>query len=420
MYDLKNKTCIVWDRGSYVSIAERLAREFGRVQYYMPTASAYMTYNTGVVGTGIYGVERIYDFWANLAEADFIYFADCYDGSTAEFIRSFGKPVFSSGYGEQLELDRVGLLKHMEKIGLPTGQYEVLHGLDNLREYLKKNNDKYIKVSYIRGSFETRHHETYDLSRPWLDALEHEMGIVKQDIDFVCADPITPAIELGSDLICLNGIYAKKGIWGIEIKDLAYCCSFGEVAKFPRQILNVNDKLANTLLEFGYRGSLSTEIRVTKDGKGYLGDLTARSPEPPTPILMEMYSNYGEMAYGAALGEIVEPVTKMRYGAEVIITSEWANTEPQAIYFPESIRRFVKIKNHCIKNGTNYYVPCNNVEMSQIGALVFGGNDIGEIILEIKYMAKSIKGYDVKVNVESLDAAVGEIAKLKEFGIKNF
>ena len=39
--------------------------------------------------------------------------------------------------GEQLELDRPGSKKLFTKLGLPVGHYEVVHGMDNLRGYLK-------------------------------------------------------------------------------------------------------------------------------------------------------------------------------------------------------------------------------------------------------------------------------------------
>lgn len=52
-YNLKNKTVIVYDRGNYVEVAIRLAKEFGRVLYYMPSSSPFATFDSYVIGTGI-------------------------------------------------------------------------------------------------------------------------------------------------------------------------------------------------------------------------------------------------------------------------------------------------------------------------------------------------------------------------------
>jgi hypothetical protein len=419
-YDLSNKTILVYDRCSNVDVAIRLKREFGRVLYFAPTSSSYETFDIAVVGTGIPEIERIYDFWSILDEVDFFWFTDIYDGGVAEYLRKIGKLVFGSGYGEEMELDRIGLLEYLEKKGSPVGGYEVVKGLSNLREYLKGVTDKYIKIPKFRGEMETFHFENYDLAKPYLDAISHTMGLGQEDVEFIICDPINPAVEIGSDLFSINGKYASKGTWGIEIKDCGYVLTFMDYKDFPKQLIQTNNVLDPLLEEYNYCGPISTEVRVTKDGRGYLGDVTARQPQPPTSLQLEFYENIGEMAYGAAMGHVVQPVTKYKYGAQAIIYSDWAANEPQAIYFPEEIKNFVKIKNMCIRNGIYYYVPCNAVEMPQIGALVYPGATLDEAILEVKYMAKKVKGYDIQIKVEALDEATNQISQLKDYGITNF
>lgn len=415
--DLKDKTVIVYDRGNYVNIAQRLSKDFGRVMYYLPTSSPFPKFNMEVIGTGIEGVERIYDFWNNVQGADLIVFPDILDGCIVEYLRSTGKAVYGCGFGEDMELDKINLLEYCKQEGISTGNYKIISGIKTLREYLKENPDRYVKVNFIRGNIETFYSESYDLIEPYIDSLEHDLSPVKDTIAFIVCEPIKPAVEIGSDLIYVNGELPDKGMWGIEIKDSSYVGKVDDYENFPRPIIEVNKKLSKLTTELGFTGNISNEVRVTENGEAYLLDMTPRVPQPPGDLLMYMYKNFSEIVYGAANNNIVEPETDSRYGVQLILKSSWSEKEPMSVFVPEEIRPFFSLKRMMCKEGKFYYIPEDGVEMAEIGSLCFASNSLDDAILEIEAMSKKIKAFDIHCNVEALKKADADINKIISYKI---
>ena len=143
----------------------------------------------------------------------------------------------------------------------------------------------------------------------------------------------------------------------IERKDKSY---FGRLCAYdalPENVRKVNDALAGVISQYQYRQFFSTEIRE-KGSKAYLIDLTCRHPSPAGEVEMMMFENLAEILWEGADGRLVNPVTKFKYGAQIIIKSEWYSAgHYQPITFPEEIRPFVKIYNHCRIGGMDYAVP---------------------------------------------------------------
>ena len=54
-----DKTILISTQPLFVSLAERLSRDFGRVLLHVPLAGSFPTMNSGMVGTGIHGVEKV-------------------------------------------------------------------------------------------------------------------------------------------------------------------------------------------------------------------------------------------------------------------------------------------------------------------------------------------------------------------------
>lgn len=419
MEDLKQKTVMVIDYGNFFPVAERLARDFGRVLYYTPWEMAFPKYHNYVVGQNVPGVDRIYSIWEYYELTDLFFFCDLYMGSFQEWIRSQGKLVFGAGRGEEMEIYRDRMKSLQRSLGLPTNEYEVLRGIDGLREYLEDNDNKFIKTNLMRGHFESFHHETYELTKPLLDEWEHTLGIYKNEEIFIVEEPIEAVAEIGYDGFAIDGKFPDKAMFGIEVKDCAYCGVILDYDKLPKQLLEINKKLAPTFREYGYRGSYTNEVRLGIDRLGYLIDQTCRQPEPPTCLQLEIFENYPQMVWEIANGEVPVIKNKFRYGAQIIIKSDWARTEPQAVYFPAQYKNFVKLKNFAIRDGVCYYIP-QGVEMEEIGAVIGLGNTLDEAIEQAKTIAREVKGYCLECNVDGLGKVQEEIEKLKKAGIKAF
>ena len=415
MANLKDKTIIVYDYGFFIPVAERLAKDFGKVLYFCPYQNCLPTYNAQVIGYGIDSIERIDSLWNNLYRADMILFTDIFTGDLQTYLLEQGIPVCGSLMGEELEIFREDAKNILLEQGLSVGKYEVVNGLDELNEMLKKVDDRYVKMNaYLRGHMETWHHETYDLSKPILEGMAHELGVAKNMDTFNVEEPIEADIEIGYDGYCLNGMFPKKSLTGIEIKDEAYIGSFMDYDKLPKPIKETNDGMKEILEKYRYRGFYSTELRLNnEDDKAYLTDFTCRFPEPNTSLAIEAYNNFPDIVWGLAHGKLVEPKASEKYGVEVIIKSEWALKSPQAIYFPEKVRQWVKIRNHAIIDGTDYYVP-QQIPMDCIGAVVYVADTLEKAIEGAKDVAKQVKGYDITIDVDGLDRSLDKIRKYEK------
>lgn len=419
--NLKDKTIIVRDYGEYFYIAEKLAESFGKVYYYVPYEDSFPLYNAQLIGKGIQGVERIYSFWDHLAEADVIMFPDLFEGDLQDYLREQGHNVFGAVMGEELEIYRPESKQLLQTSGLPVGEYEVVYGLDALRERLKTVEDKYIKMNvYLRGQMETWHHENYALSNPILNKMDHDFGIAMRDEPIIIETPIPALGEIGYDGAVVDGKFLKASVIGIEAKDEGYVGKFTDYDKLPHQIKEANDKLASVFKDYGYRGWYSNEIRVSKeDKKGYLVDFTCRCPEPNMAVAVEAYANYGEIVWDIAHGNVPNVKKRADYAVECIIHSDWLNEEPQPVSFPPDIRQWVKLKNHAIIDGVDYAISQKN-DSDGVGALVFCSASLDDAILECEFMAKKIKGYHIEINTSSLKGIKENIDELYKNGIKIF
>lgn len=420
MTNLKEKTILIYDFGSFTYVAERLAKAYGRVLYYCPYDESFPKYNKFVIGNGLDNVQKVESIWDHYNEVDAWYFSDLYQGKFQQWLKDNGKAVFGSGMGADMELYRDGMKRLQKQLGLELNDYEVIQGLDDLREYLKNNDDKYIKSNMLRGSMETWHHETYKLSLPVLDEMQHSFGIFKNDQIFIVETPIKNAVEYGYDGFCVNGEYPSKTIFGIEVKDSAYAAIFTDYKKLPPPILDINDKLSDIFKNYNYTGWYSNEVRSFTKNKGVLTDMTCRNAEPPTSLAIEMLEDYPMYVWNVANGEAPDVKSKFKYGAQIIMKSDWAREEPQAIYFPSKYKDYVKIKNLVIKDDVHYFVPQVGVQMEEIGAVIGMGNTLKEAIDQAKEIAKEVKGYSIKLDSSALDEATAEIDKLKKIGINIF
>lgn len=411
MTNLKTKTVMVIDNGIFVEMAKRLSRDFGRVLYFAPWASGYPSSKGLLIGDGEPGIIRIKDMWDHIDEVDLFAFVDVYEGGLQEYLVRQGKRVWGCRKGAELELDRIKAKDVLGKAGIDIGPYKVMTGLDALRRHLKKNDNQFVKINATRGDMETFHSPSYDEIEPRLDELEHSLGAKKKIMEFIVEQGIDDAVEAGYDGYCIDGKYPKGSIVGIEVKDKAYVGRTMRYSEMPQQVRGVNDKMAPALKGYGYRGFISTEVRCTKDGKAYLIDMTDRCGSPPSELYQNMIGNLGEVMWYGAEGILVEPEYQAKWGAEVLMLSEWADKNWQHVRFPAEIRDNVKLRNFTVIDGEYYVVP-QLTGMPEIGSIVAMGDTAEEAISECKRIAKQVQGYYLEMPVEAMDDALKDLMKV--------
>jgi hypothetical protein len=312
-------------------------------------------------------------------------------------------PVFGSARASVLERDRWVLKGELRNAGIDYSDGFLIHGLDTLRQLLQRQDDLWIKFSYFRGDVETYHHQTYGQSQNKLAQWQLSLGPYANVADFIVEPPIQSnlCVEVGADppWVC-DGKFPTRHLWGFEDKDAGYV---GTTLALPPRMRSVLDKLSGVLTK--YRGPLSTETRECDDGSSYLIDLSCRFPEPPSSVHSYLATNWGEMMYGAATGDPVEPDYLADYAVELVLRSEAGADHPLAVTIgmPERVR----IHGHCKINGIEYATSPS--EIREFGAACGWADSLADATDMALEAAESVKGDEVEFDAASLQRLVDTI-----------
>jgi len=404
---------LVYDYGLCTSHAQKLAEQGNMVFYYVPWQDAFPQSTKALIGEGLEGLHRITNFWDYVNKVDYIVFFDNYCGDLVDYLRKKGYRVFGAGRAEQLELDRIKQKDILKTVGLPVGEYKIIHGLSALREYLKENRDKYIKINAFRGDVETFHHKDYKSSLPLLDHIAYKLGIKQEELDFIIEDTI-PGVEPGYDGFVVDGKYPEITMYGYELKGAGYIGRVVLDAGLPPAIKEVNTKLAPFFRATKARTIFSTEIRVGKDRKGYLIDPCVRAPMPvPSAIEIEIYKNFSDIILNAAEGKMIKPQPIAKYGVGVSLESEWAENHWLEITIPEEIRQWVKLR-MAVKLENKYYAAPGFTSICSVIGL---GNTIDEAAEKCKKRVEMVDAYMLDKDTSGIDKIKEIIDEGRKYGI---
>ena len=427
MTDLKTKSAIVYDTGLFLPVVERLSREFGETMFYNCTWKNQFPKNKGLyMGDGIHGVKRIQDFWDVIREYKshkqdlLVVFPDIHNGDLQEYLVGEGYQVWGSRRADELELERWSFKQEVLKdLGMPVQPMVRKEGLEVLRTFFKdpKNKDKFVKVSMTRGDMESCHHVSYDISESWMNEFADENGPFCDDAEFIVEDPIPTTLELGYDGWNIDGKYPATAMHGVEMKDCGYIGCAMTAATMPEPIKYVNDKMAPVLKSYGYRGNLSTEIRVSKDNKFYFIDPTMRCGSPPSQVQMEMISNWGEIMWSGAQGVMVEPKIVARYGVQAFIYSERCDKKWMCYEFPKELAQWYKFSFMCHARGKVWTIP-QSCGMSAMGSVVAIDNDPMQAIKKLVEYSQKLQGHGLDVRLDAIPRAIKEIHQAQSKGYK--
>lgn len=419
MSDYSDRSVCVVDFGLFADFATTLAQSFGRTYLYVPWESSFPTRQQLMVGAGLEGVTKVESLWEVLDATDLFVFPDVALGPLQEHLVSLGKRVWGSRMGEAIEQDREESKRMLKARGLAIGAYEVVVGLKALRAFLKTHRDQFVKVSRTRGNFETFKSETYTLVEPRLDELEYKLGPEKEDVRFIVEAAIDDAVEVAYDGYAIDGRYPARAMVGIEVKDRGYLGCMQEARAMPAGIRTVNEAVASLLEGYQYRNFWAAEARITRDGTPWVIDPCARAGSPPSEVLRLQYTNLADILWHGAAGDVVDPVPRDRWGAEVLITSSRSagNFESQweVIDFPMKIREHLSFR-FPMKLHDRYYVNTGG-STAILGAVSAVGPTRKAVVREIETLCKQVGGYYVECDTDALEEAEGQIAELEEFGI---
>ena len=319
-----------------------------------------------------------------------------------------------------LELYRDYFLGVLREVGLPTIHSEELTGVSALAAYLKKNENKWVKVNRFRANMETWHHENWDQSQRTLDSLAVIFGGTKEHITFIVQDDIKSDMEVGYDGWCIDGKFPTASFQGYEKKNELYLGSALSEKDLPEEILVVNHAMAPILANYGYRNWWATEIRVS-DGIPYFIDPTPRMPGQTGEHQLESISNLADIIWHGANGIIVQPEFAWKFAAEATLHYEQDTKDPsiseewKSLKVPKAAERWTKFYHYCKLDGV-YHFGAQNTD--EVGVVIGGGDSIDAAIKDLSKHLELLKGLPVHANTVGFASLLGCIKEAEEQGIK--
>ncbi len=444
--EYRDKRVLVADNALFLHVALKLAESFGHVDYWTPSINAFPKSNLVLPGDGFKDIHRVVDFWSAKDHADLIVFPDVMFADMQVECAQQGKRVFGARYGENLELKRWKLKEFLIALDMPVAETHLICGIDQLRLFLQDKKDFWVKTSRYRGDFETFRSKTYDHVKPRIDLLESELGARAAVYPFICEAHIPCILEGGYDGHAINGQFPNDDqmcLFGVERKDLGYVGVAKPYGELPEAVRWVNDQLKDYMHKHRYAGLFSSEVRCQRaddredttkpepwhdcpvlwnlgrqvdDMYAFLTDPCCRAASPPSELYMEWVSNWDDVMWRGAAGEFIPLEPTKKYGIEIMLHSSWADSHWQPVIFPEKIRPFVKLRNHCRIEGIDYAVP-QSVGLPEIGAVIAIEDDIQEACRQALERGAEVDGYFIEAMSESIQKVITEIHNAQEAGI---
>lgn len=411
---------LVWDYGSQVRFAQKMAETYQRVYYYNPTIhDGFEEVRDVEIGSGLPEVIKVKEWASVIKDVDIVAFTDCYEPKVQQYFMDMDIPVFGSMASSLLETDRIFLKHAMEAVGLPMGKFETAEGIDYLESLLREKEDVYIKSNH-RGNHETTKWKNWKLSKGEIRRMRKDMGIFGTNEMYVIEEKIDGIAEIGIDTFCIDGRYPSNVLTGIEVKDLGYVGCFMGYSELPKQLRNVTEAMSPLFADLGYRGAHSNEVIIGKDREGYLIDLTQRLPQPPGDAMANAITNYAECITMVANGIVPVVRNEYKYVCQFILKSNIAEIDDTPIVVPDQYKKYVSVKNLFVDPEGTWYYCRRGMKMNEIGSVCGYGDTLNQAIEMASEISESLECEDACVDLSCINGGLDSLKALARAGIKYF
>jgi hypothetical protein len=410
----KEKTVLFLDTSLGLDHALRYAKDSGEKPfYYMASISAYPTLKDSISGYGFEEIIKTYDWAGIMKKVDTVIFLDSGFSSLVDTMRQGGYNVFgASADVEKLEFDRIYFREVMMKIGIKTTDAEVIHGVDNVMDFLKKHKDEkfFIKLNKFRGDVETFGSHSAEEAATLLYPSFPVMG---DEMDFILEKEIEGGIEIGCDAFFNGERFLKTYFFTCEQKG----CGNMSLAVNKSVFDETLEKLTPYLKENNYHGAFCFEGFYLKNKEFLFTDPTPRCAFPCSSQWALAIKNYDEFLRGIASGIIDDFKVFYPYQMqqnffagnpkqwrEIIINDKDLKENKQRI----SLRKAVKTDGHY------YFVPDDDLMLSCNGA----GESWEEAIKNALECAEMVSAYQSASAIGSETFFQETLDDLKGYGIE--
>lgn len=408
--------CVV-DRGTFFPVAERLARDCAQVYYHKPNGEDFETFAKSGMGDGFPKVELLQDFWPVKNEIDLFVFPDCSDAGLQVELTSQGFAVWGSRYSDAYEKMRGKWVQACQVMGLPMPTTHRIKGVTNLDIFLREHEGEtfFVKISKLRGDMETWKASERHANSNKLDLLRMKFGPMSDEVLFCVQEPVETKIEAGADTYSVNGQWPGKIILGYEKKGAAYFATWKERSDMPKEVWGPMESVTEILRSEGYANMVSSEVRVTEDGKSYWLDPCFRFPSPAGEEQLELYGNFSEILWKGGNGILQEPEMTAKLCGECVIRYRGDEDGWKSVVVPDEVKRWVKFYACVHYDGAYHFPPDQDVEA--IGCVVGLGDTPSEVLDHLKEVQEALKDAPVDLNISELSDLFEEIDVAAEQGI---
>ena len=406
----EKRSFLIWDVSASVDHARKLADDGNTVYYYTEWTDPTPKFMRYASGLGYEGVVKVKNFYKFVDKVDCICFFYIGRGDLCSWLRGRGYTCFGAGRGERLERDRAWAKDVQKKIGLPTQDYKIIKGIDNVIKYVKKSPGKYIKLNIWRGDQETFFAEDGEAAGTILNPMKMKLGPFSDTFEFIVENEVPDVVvESGWDLF-FNGIdYLKPYLWGF-LSGGIYLGKY--VDSMPKSLEKVADAIKPLLMGLDYRGAISVEVLMTKKRVPYVLDWTCRIPYPLGILYTHSLNNYSEVIWKIAKGENVDLDVKDKYVGAIDFTSTHALQNWVKVTYPPKLSDQIRIQGSKYMDN-EYVVP--GYELIAEGVTCKGS--IGSVLDDLKKLSGKVGafGYEPKIDEASLKEVLssGESVGLK-------
>ena len=405
--DLSQKVFLIWDNGMQFPLAMAMRETGGRVLYHTDWDQEYPTIIETCLGDGFDGIERCDDPFLLLDQIDLAIFPNRGHAGEQMVFERFGKRVFGSRLGTELESRRRRFIKLQETLRMDVPDYVIIVGLTKLTKHLEPLYNKFIKIDRFRADCETWKWRSWEESRMELDRLAVKFGPFKEQIPFIVQDEVDTEVETGSDVICVDGQFASHGVLGFEYKDKSYLASLRTWEEMDPVIKEVLDPLVPTLKALNYRNFLSTEQRKTDDCN-YLTDITPRLGFPSGNCQIHLYGNLPEVMWHAAAGELIPIEPQHLFAVECLMDHNCSESEWRSLRVPEKALPWINMTNVAEYNGIYHFVP-NAIEDTCIGSISGEGDTVQECVDNLLKHVEMLDGQPITVRLDTISNLLKEV-----------
>ena len=410
------KTFLVYDCGLYCSQASALSEEGkNRVLYYTPFVSAFPKYKDYAPGEGFEYLEKIKYFDRYIEQADAIVFFDLDGNDRCENLKKQypDKAIYGASQGVQLEDSREKFKKCLELLELPINPYVKIKGITALREYLKKNPDKYVKMDIFRADQESFYAPDYNSVEEILDDMGMVFGPHKEDREFIVENALHSEVEAGFDGFFNGSEYLSPFFIGYEYKKGLYVAHVTD--EMPEPLGETLEAFNPVFNKAGYRGAISTEEIIISPKEHYFIDACMRLPSPLGALYPVMIKNWAEVVYAVGKGEYIEPEIEHKYVGAYPIESDRAEKHYVKVNIKKGHEEDVRLMMACGNNKGTYAVK----GFKTVAVLVAGGNSVDEVLEKLKKNVEYIDAQGIdKDGVQGIDLIKDIIESGKKVGIE--